>query len=72
MSTRAKFKVTNVAEHGDIISVELNAVTEKDSDNEDFYKYTPAGSVLMHISNPAVFDFFKLGKSYYLDFSEIG
>lgn len=72
MSTRAKFSCQSVTDHGTSKEVNLNAVYGGDKNEEDnqFALSTPSGNLKMWISNPAVFDFFKPRKSYYLDISE--
>jgi hypothetical protein len=48
--------------------VTFNAVYGKDgSDNAQWSKWTPNGSLKMTINNEAVFDAFEPGKEYYLD-----
>lgn len=67
---RAKFLCDSI--DGDI--VELSAVYgTDDKDNEDnnqFSEATPYGVMEMMVNNPNAKDFFKVGKNYYLDFTE--
>ena len=73
MSTRAKFECISVTDYGASKEVKLNAVYSgsKNAEDNQFSKSTPTGNVTMNVSNPAVFDFFKPGSKYYLDFSEV-
>lgn len=53
-------------------NVEFNAVIaygnggERHDENDSWSAATPAGQLSMHISNPAAFDQFEVGKNYYL------
>lgn len=49
-------------------SVKLAAVTSET--NKTWAKYTPGGSIELHIDNPEAVDRFVLGQSYFVDFSE--
>jgi hypothetical protein len=40
-------------------------------ENQRYATATPSGSVEMHVTNEAALNQFKLGKSYYLDFTEV-
>ena len=40
-------------------------------ENESWSAATPSGNISIHISNPAAFDQFEEGKSYYLDFTPV-
>ena len=45
--------------------------SDKDDDeNRRFWTATPQGSIDMAMSNPEAAGLFKLGKAYYVDFSE--
>lgn len=41
------------------------------AEDERFAKATPNGEFWMFVDNPPAQAFFKLGKTYYLDFSEV-
>lgn len=73
MSTRAKFKCNHVTNFGEYENASLHAVYAGDKNEEDnqFSKATPSGSLEITISNPAAIGFFKPGKDYYLDISEV-
>ena len=49
-------------------SVKLAAVS--DDTNKTWAKYTPGGSVELHIDNPEAVDHFVLGQAYFVDFTE--
>lgn len=78
MSIRAKFRVSTVTDHyvhGNPKNechktVLLHAVTRDDGDPEDFWKYTPAGTLDITISYPDTAEQFVPGKSFYIDFTE--
>ncbi len=38
-------------------------------ENKTWAKYTPAGSITLQIDNPAAYDAFVLGQSYFVDFT---
>ncbi|MBB6451968.1 hypothetical protein HNQ94_000389 [Salirhabdus euzebyi] len=70
---RAKFKVESKTERaGGGGNVELNPVTGGSAENEEFWKYTPAGSINMYIDNVNALEKFEVGKEYYVDFTEAG
>lgn len=39
-------------------------------ENKTWCKYTPGGHMTLEISNPVAFEAFKLGKAYFVDFTE--
>lgn len=79
MSLRAKFQVEHVVDYGSYDKVhpnkkvKLNAVYSHDKNTEDnqFSAATPSGTLEMMISNPNATEFFKPGKKYYLDITEV-
>ena len=38
-------------------------------ENAEFFKYTPAGTVVFNVLNKAAADKFEVGNEYYLDFT---
>lgn len=65
---RAKFKCDQVTQYdGGAGEVKLSAVTSGSEENKQFWKYTPAGDLKMHIDNPAALETFEPGQEYYLD-----
>lgn len=41
-----------------------------DDANKTWAKYTPGGRIELTIDNPDAFEYFELGKSYFIDFSD--
>lgn len=74
MSVRAKFKCHSkeMRELGgsDAAYLTFFASYGEGNDNKDWSKWTPTGALNMSITNPAAFDWFEVGKEYYLDFTE--
>lgn len=75
MNVRAKFRVIEVRNTAvwngaaqDQSIVKLSAVS--DEQNKTWSKWTPGGALEMTINNPAAFEQFKLGQTYFLDFTE--
>lgn len=72
---RAKFFIRAIelfSEPRDTGIVKMSAVvTDRSETNKSWSKWTPSGTIEMHISNPEAFKQFELGKSYYIDFSEV-
>jgi hypothetical protein len=68
---RAKFKCTIKAETGDTTHIVLEPVVTGSKENEDFYKYTPAGRIDLGVVNKAAADQFEQGKEYYIDFKPV-
>jgi hypothetical protein len=74
MNVRAKFKVDSIKQvvwNPTVRVIGLTAVcADEVLENQRFHKYTPAGTLEIHIDNPPVAEFFQLGKLVYLDFTE--
>lgn len=70
MSTvRAKFKVQSVTKaEGGANRVELRPVTGGSPENEQFYKWTPGGSIDLQTVNEAAAAQFEPGAQFYVDF----
>jgi hypothetical protein len=64
---RAKMRCSqiNITEYGRTIT--LHAVYGKE--NESWAKATPGGNVTMTITNPDAYEQFKLGETYFVDFT---
>lgn len=76
MSTRAKFtlisKVASAEDaNGDIsASLSFEAVIDGSPENKEFWKWTPAGQINIHIDNPEALKMFDEGEEYYVDFTK--
>ena len=76
MTLRAKFVVQDVnrsidgAGQSSQEHVRLRPVYSSDpeSENAQWSKWTPAGSIELHINNPGAFGKLPLGKEFYVDF----
>ncbi|MDE2232873.1 MAG: hypothetical protein KGJ90_01960 [Patescibacteria group bacterium] len=73
MPVRAKFWVESKKEiRGDACGagfvVELRPVCNGSDENKEFYKWTPAGSIVLETVNKDAADALEVGKSYYVDF----
>lgn len=70
MKVRAKFKVDYVKHYDDVSEVKLLPVYDDTpgSENAEFFKYTPGGSIELSVVNPDTAISFKPGEEYYIDF----
>ncbi len=70
MKTRTKFNVSAITTYGNDggRQVVLNAVIGDSDENKEFWKYTPSGTITLHIDNPEVN--FEHGE-YYVDFTKV-
>ena len=72
---RAKFVVQDKTErfdtNGNGWEIRLTAVYSDDenSENGQFFKYTPNGEITLGIVNPPAASDFVVGKEYYVDFT---
>lgn len=68
---RAKFKCHSVKAEAEFEHVNLQAVysDDKSSENYSWSKWTPTGSLLMSITNPAARGKFEEGKEYFIEIS---
>lgn len=68
---RSKFKVSEKKEdeHSGI-SISLEAVVDNSEENKKFYKWTPSGEIKIHVVSIETANTFKVGKEYYVDFTE--
>lgn len=71
MNVRAKM-VCNLKEEAfeGTFNIGLIAVTSGSEENEQFFKYTPAGSVSLQTINESAANAFELNKEYYVTFEE--
>jgi hypothetical protein len=75
---RAKFKITSVRrfEHGEeleFFAVPKSGTYPEDGSDENntYAKYTPSANCKILITNPALYDTFKPGEEYYVDFTKV-
>lgn len=72
MSVRAKMKCEGIepsGSEGGGGTVRLSPVMSGSAENEQFYKYTPGGSLVLSTINPAAFEQFAVGREFYVDIS---
>ena len=76
MSVRAKFKVDTIERtlYGseELATIKLSPVyknNDSNSENSQFWKWTPCGSIQLGTINEAVAKQFELGKEVYVDFT---
>lgn len=70
MPVRAKFRCNSTESFGESAAriFKFTAVYDQDTpENQRYAKYTPAGTLQIHVDNPNVD--FEIGKYYYLDFT---
>lgn len=69
---RAKFVCESVENFQGSKTAKLRAVYGTESENADFTKYTPSGSIEINITEDApAANVFEPGKNYYVDFTKI-
>ena len=73
---KAKFIVTSVEKfqegtENESRAISLQAVIGTEGDNAEWSKWTPSGSISMHITNPGAFEQFEEGKQYYVEFEKV-
>lgn len=75
-TTRALFVVNDVLERKNKDGDTMNIVVKMNPSYENgvnkvFWEATPTGNLEMQINNPAVFDFFRPGRKFWLDFTPV-
>lgn len=71
---RAKFTVESneLNSMGDCHDIKLRAVHGDDNpENKEFFKWTPGGQISLGVVRSATAEKFTVGKSYYVDFTEV-
>lgn len=68
---RAKFKVFKKETSPDGSIITLKPVTGGSTENDNFYKYTPAGMISLATINPAAAAEFVEGDEFYVDFEKV-
>lgn len=66
---RAKFRIVDVDQTGDIENLLLEAVTDGTPEDNTYSKWTPFAKLNIAISNPALAGKFAVGEKYYADFT---
>ncbi|WP_320705367.1 hypothetical protein [Enterobacter cloacae] len=69
MTVRAKFKVERTSQTVNGTEIELSPVTSGSKENEQFFKWTPYGSVKIGVVSAETADRFKPGQEFYVDFT---
>jgi len=68
---KAKMLVTQITENSSGAKfTELSAVHSGTPEDNSFSKATPFAFLKIQVDNPGVKDFLKIGKKYYIEFSE--
>lgn len=68
MAVRAKFVCKSKDDNG---NVRLEAVVGGSEENDEFFKNTPSGSLVINTLNDEALEEFEEGAEYYLDFSRV-
>jgi hypothetical protein len=71
---RAKLTVGAVVPniYGEGVSVMFNTLYDPEvPEDERFCKTTPSGYMTMWVTNPVAIEAFKIGKKFYVDFTEV-
>lgn len=73
MNVRAKFRVTEKTQmsNGSEVTnkIKLSPVVGGSPENEQFYRWTPGGSIELQVVSAAVGEALEIGKEYYIDFT---
>lgn len=70
---RAKFRVSEKTEQINGFAIKLEPVYgDPESENGQFYKWTPAGAIGLSLVNESTAANFKVGAEYYVDFTPAG
>ncbi len=67
---RAKMKVIEVNRNIDGGEVKLSPVTSGSKENDEFYKYTPGGRLVLMIINKSTTDLFNPGDEFFVDLTK--
>lgn len=74
MAVRAKFKVVDVQpinENDMGGHVQLSPVIGGSEENDEFYRYTPGGSISLSTINEKALAEFNVGDEFYIDFTKV-
>jgi hypothetical protein len=70
MTVRAKFKVSNISEQtGGLKTVTLQPVCGNSPENDNFFKWTPSGTIQIGTINEAASKQFNIDQEFYVDFT---
>lgn len=71
MPVRAKFKCEKCSPEngGDYPTIRLSAVINGSNENEEFFRYTPSGTITLGLANVETAKHFQEGQEYYVDFT---
>lgn len=73
MNVRCKFRVHNIDRNPDGTgSVAMTPVYSGSPENEEFFRFTPAGDIKVYTVNAAALAQFDVGKEFYVDFTPAG
>ncbi len=75
MSVRAKMRVGSMTPYegeGGGGTVNLVPVAGGSPENDEFYRWTPGGSVQLGTVNQLAYDQFAIGREFYVDFTPAG
>lgn len=64
-----KEKINRQYSAGDKPTTAVKLYAVSDDANKTWAKYTPSGTIELAIDNPDAYDAFKLGETYFVDFS---
>lgn len=67
---RAKFKLTEKTETLNGGHVNFEPVTSNSKENEEFFKWTPWGTIKIGTINEKALATMEVGKDYYVDFTK--
>lgn len=59
----------NMTPTSQVVKMHASYDSRPDSPNRAFWQATPTANLEMSINNPDAFDFYKAGKSYWIDFT---
>lgn len=65
-----QYKGTEIIGKEKAYSISLSPVTSGSKENDEFYKYTPGGSLTLTTVNAKAGEQFEAGKHYYVDITE--
>ena len=72
MTIRAKMRVNSIHDFGYSKTISLQCEYDNTiPEDQRFQKATPSGSITMQVDNPAAAARFAVGKTFYLDFTEV-